>query len=161
MGEINIMIEFNGKLTGNAKKIFYKKTVCMAISVMLMGSLPGAMATLIAWYLYFKIFEPYYILAGFCVVVILSLLPCTMFFSKKIIPQKVIVKENLISSQTGFRTKTISKNDVKKVCDYGDYYYIVTNFLNLSSIFVCQKDLLIKGTLEDFEMLFGDKIVRR
>lgn len=161
MGGINIMIEFNGKLTGDAKKFFYKKTVCIAIFVMLIGSLIGVITTIIAWYLYFNIFEFYNILVGISVIVILSLLPCTMFISKKIIPQKITVKENFICSRTGFRTKTISKSDVKKVYDYGDYYYIVANFLNHSSIFVCQKDLLTKGTLKDFEMLFSGKIEKK
>ena len=152
------MIEFNGKLTGNAKKFFYKKTVCMAIFVMLIGSFIGMMTTIIAWYFYFSIFDFYYILAGICVVATLSLLPCAMFFSKKIITQKVTITEKLIYSKTGFRTKKILKSDVKKVYDYGEYYYIVANFLNHSSIFVCQKDLLSKGTLKDFEMLFSGKI---
>lgn len=155
------MLEFNGKLTGNAKKFFYKKTVCIAILEMLVGSLIGSITTIVAWYIYFNIFEFYSIVAGVCIVVIMSLLPCTMFLSKRIVPQKVTVRQTAVCSQTGFRTKTLSIKDVKKVCDYGDYYYIVANFLNHSSIFVCQKDLLTKGTLEEFEMLFGDKIVRR
>lgn len=155
------MIEFNGILTGNAKKFFYRKTVYIAISEMLIGSLIGSLTTIIAWYFYFNIFEFYSILVGICVIVISSLLPCTMLLSKKIIPQRIIINENFVCSQTGFRKKTISNNDVKKVFDYGDYYYIVANFFNHSSIFICQKDLLTKGTFKRFEMLFSDKIEKR
>lgn len=154
------MIEFNGILTGNAKKFFYKKAVCLAAFEMLIGSLIGATTTIIAWYLFFGIFEFYSILVGVCVIVISSLLPCAMFFSKKIVTQKVTIKKTSLCSQTGFRTKTISRKDIKKVYDYGDYYYVVANMLNHSSIFVCQKSLLTKGTIEDFEALFEGKIIK-
>ncbi len=154
------MVEFSGQLTEKAKNFFYKKTVNIAILEMLVGSSIGAIATIIAWYLIFSSFEFHGVLVGICVLVLLSLLPCTMVFSKKIIPKKITVKGNSISSQTGFRTKTISIKDVKRVCDYGDYYYIVANFLNHSSLFVCQKDLLTKGTIEEFESLFEGKIIK-
>lgn len=159
MEVISIMIEFNGKLTRNAKKFFYRKIVCMAIFEMLIGSLMGSLTTIIAWYLYFNIFEIYSLLVGTCVIVISSLLPCAMFFSKRIVPQKVTIKGESIISQTGYRTKTISINDIKKIYDYGDYYYIVAVFLKHSPVFICQKDLLSKGTIDEFKKLFSGKII--
>lgn len=160
MGGINTMIEFSGELTGEARKFFYKKTVGTAVCLMLVVSVISTIVMLIAWYLFFGIFEFLNVLACLCFIVIFSLLPCPMFFSKKMIPQKVTVKGKSLSSKTGFRTKIIPKNEVKKVYDYGKYYYIASSFYTYSTIFVCQKDLLTKGTLEDFEALFKSKIIR-
>ena len=59
----------------------------------------------------------------------------------------------------GVQKKTLSK--VKKVIDAGDWYYVVFRFGDVSNAFVCQKDLLKVGTLQEFESLFADKLVRK
>jgi len=46
----------------------------------------------------------------------------------------------------------------KSVMDFGDYYYIK---FGGTTAFIIQKDLLVEGTLEDFEKLFEGKIVRK
>ena len=50
--------------------------------------------------------------------------------------------------------------DVKCVRDFGEFYELVFPFGKISEKFICQKDLLSKGTLAEFEALFGDKILR-
>ena len=50
--------------------------------------------------------------------------------------------------------------DVKKVRDYGNFYYLTFYFPYKDGYFVCQKDLLVEGTLEEFEKLFEDKLER-
>lgn|GEM_PF-2504130 len=63
--------------------------------------------------------------------------------------------------------KTIS--DVRKVIDYGEWYEIVfygrkngyyADEKNLLYC-ICQKDLIVTGTIEDFEKLFEGKIIRK
>lgn len=51
--------------------------------------------------------------------------------------------------------------DVKEVEDLGDSYRILFDFPGCSPMFLCQKDLITEGTIEDFEELFADKIVRK
>lgn len=64
------------------------------------------------------------------------------------------------SGYTGVIKKPLSK--VKKVIDTGDWYYVIFNRINdISASFVCQKDLIREGTLEQFEALFEGKIVRK
>ena len=47
---------------------------------------------------------------------------------------------------------------IKKVIDYGDYYLIVLpKYLPILDV-ICQKSLLVKGSLEEFETLFQNKI---
>lgn len=53
----------------------------------------------------------------------------------------------------------ISINEVKKVIDYGECYFII--YTDVAQAIVCQKDLIKEGTLEEFEALFEGKIKRR
>lgn len=53
----------------------------------------------------------------------------------------------------------VSTGEVKKLVDYGKYYYILYGGVNRAII--CQKDLLVEGTLEEFENIFAGKIVRK
>lgn len=55
--------------------------------------------------------------------------------------------------------KSLSK--VKKVLDCGDWYYIIFKFGDITNSWTCQKDLIIEGTIEEFEKLFEGKIVRK
>ena len=48
---------------------------------------------------------------------------------------------------------------VESVTDYGAFYDIKADMWPIH--FYCQKDLLTQGTLEDFEKLFADKLVRK
>ena len=50
-------------------------------------------------------------------------------------------------------------NSVKEILDYGEWYYFIFNYEDRDPYFVCQKDLLTQGTLEEFEALFEGKIV--
>lgn len=53
----------------------------------------------------------------------------------------------------------ISINEVKKVIDYGECYFII--YTDVAQAIVCQKDLIKEGTLEEFETIFAGKIKRR
>ena len=55
--------------------------------------------------------------------------------------------------------KTI--NDVKKVIDFGDGYLICFSCFEITNAWLCQKDLLVQGSIDDFERLFEGKIVRK
>ena len=48
---------------------------------------------------------------------------------------------------------------IKKVLDVGDCYYII--YGDISNCIVCQKNLIQEGTIEEFEALFQEKIVRQ
>ena len=47
----------------------------------------------------------------------------------------------------------------KKVVDMGDWYKIYFYFPHKSNIFLCQKDLIVQGTIEEFENIMYGKIV--
>lgn len=50
-------------------------------------------------------------------------------------------------------------SDVSKVIDYGEWYYIKFK-KPIAHKFVCQKDLIIQGTIYDFETLFQGVLVK-
>lgn len=54
-----------------------------------------------------------------------------------------------------------SVEHVKKVIDFGDWYFISFHIFHKNPSFICQKDLIKEGTIEEFEELFKDKIVRK
>lgn len=56
-------------------------------------------------------------------------------------------------------TKPIKK--IKKVVDFGEYYYLYVCRWDASNGIICQKDLLMEGSLEEFEKLFEGKIQRK
>lgn len=69
------------------------------------------------------------------------------------------IKEILVHSNYTQNVYAISK--VKKVYDYGRYYYISFYRWDLSKGIVCQRNLISNGTIEDFEKIFKDKIIRK
>lgn len=44
--------------------------------------------------------------------------------------------------------------------DCGEVYYIIFKFGDITNSWVCQKSNIISGTIEEFESLFKDKIVK-
>ena len=80
---------------------------------------------------------------------------------KRSIPKKVIINEGVIISVSD--KTTISKNitQVREVRDYGQFYHVVLPKIYIDAVFVCQKDLISKGTLEEFEFLFKDMIINK
>lgn len=71
------------------------------------------------------------------------------------------IQDNILLSVSDRATESRYIEEVKEVRDYGEYYVLVFPMGKLSEKFVCQKDLLTKGTLEEFEALFEGKIVRK
>jgi len=79
---------------------------------------------------------------------------------KPMLPGKITVDNEYIEYISEQATICRNVSDVKVVRDYDDFYDVISYFGKGSDFFVCQKDLLSCGTLEDFERLFEGKIVR-
>ena len=61
-------------------------------------------------------------------------------------------------NRTFQKVKTIPFSQIKKVKDEGNFYVII--FGGYSNGIVCQKDLIVEGSIQEFEKLFEGKIVR-
>ncbi len=74
--------------------------------------------------------------------------------NKKMKVQRVRIEGEYLFAKTTNDDNRINLKFVKKVIDYGDFYLIVLpKYLPILDV-ICQKSLLVKGSLEEFETLF-------
>ncbi len=154
------MIEFNGYLTGTSQKFFCKQIVKLQQKIILFTLIPIFIILMIVFYLMFDVIAlyPEVIISEIILSALALLLPNiqTKKEKEKITPQKVYIDGDMIVSKSNAAVDTRFMKDVKEVRDYDEFYYFV--FKAYSYRFVCQKDLLTQGTIEEFENLFTGKI---
>ena len=101
----------------------------------------------------------------FSIVVIFLGMPMVLFISwltrKEQLPYLIRIEKNEIYAEIGRGAGSRNMEDIKKILDYGEFYDIIFYFPNKVLNCICQKDLLVEGTIEEFEKLFEDKIVRK
>ena len=71
------------------------------------------------------------------------------------------ISDGVLSAEIGKRCDVRNINDIKKIVDYGDWYKIYFYFPHKSNAFICQKDLIMQGTIEEFEEMFAGYIVKK
>ncbi|MBR2340895.1 MAG: hypothetical protein IKA72_00605 [Clostridia bacterium] len=74
---------------------------------------------------------------------------------------RIEISEDIFSSKVGHKYEFRELSKVKIVKDWGEWYEIIFFFPHKSIGYICQKDLIVEGTIEEFEKLFEDKIVRK
>ena len=149
------MIEFYGEISGNSRKFLFcmqRKYMVVATSITAVIFLIPTILASIYWDVLALLFIiPLALMVGF------SFVPYDNYVPKKIFidtEEETIVH---ISNQ-GERFHTLSS--VKSVKDYGEWYHFEFNYSDRDLYFVCQKSLLTQGSIEDFEALFVDKIIK-
>ena len=75
-----------------------------------------------------------------------------------IFPSKVTINTQTgeITTQSSQFYAESSIDDVVKILDKGEWYLFYVK--SRDGRYICQKDLLITGTLDEFEKIFKDKI---
>lgn len=76
-------------------------------------------------------------------------------------PDKIIINEDTVETESD---KFYHCEDIKnavRVVDYGEWYQIFFSFSLGNGRFICKKDLIVEGTIEEFEKIFEDKIERK
>lgn len=154
------MIEFTGKLSGTAKKRFLKRVVDHGQKYLLIGELfVLPIIVLIA-----VMMQNWILIGAYFVYSILILLLTRIPKSKKevdaIIPRRVYIEDGSIICVAEKYVECRSIADVKRIRDFGEFYELIFPVGKISEKFICQKNLITKGTLEEFENLFRDKIIR-
>ena len=79
------------------------------------------------------------------------------------VTQRIYINDGLvIAVSCEGRTRSAQICAIKKVKDFGDYYAMTLPGICaiVSVYFICEKDLLTNGTIDQFEELFDGKIVR-
>ena len=157
------MIVFDGELTGKCKKFVLRKFSNLA------GLICIITFSLVS-FLVFGIAKTFgmsiiWIYIAFAVVATLLtfLLPPYKQDQKTFMPQKVYVdlKDEMLVCKCEQKEQIHSIDSVYRVIDYGEWYHFKFNFGERDRFFVCQKNLLTEGSIEEFEALFEDVLIRK
>ncbi len=155
------MIEFNGSLTGSAEKFFWKKSNKLGQQILLIVFLLWLPGVLVFWLKTGNWKIPAFYLGGFILFFVIGSMPKRKSEREGFLPYMIIAEEDYLVCEADQYVESKRIDDVKVVYDYGEFYDIVFPFGKVSEKFVCQKSLLAKGSLEEFEGLFEGKIVRK
>ncbi|MBO5417421.1 MAG: hypothetical protein J6A50_02310 [Clostridia bacterium] len=155
------MIIFDGYITGNSEKRFRQKSITLGQNIMLLSLTLFFPAVL---HLSLKLKSWIIILLYGLMFIIIPLgarIPNSAKEKKAITPKKIIIKDGYITCLADKYEEIRNISDIKTVWDWGEFYEINFPFGKISEKFICQKDLLTIGSIEEFEDLFADKIVRK
>ncbi len=155
------MIEFKGMISGNAEKYFFKRTRNLAIKILLVSEI----LVLFPFALYMIRTVNWVGLAAigiaFCCVPLLACIPKSKKEKKMLLPKRIYTDNESIICVGEKYVESKLIGDESLVRDFGEFYEIVYPFGKVSDKFICQKNLLSEGTIEEFESLFDGKIERR
>ena len=90
-----------------------------------------------------------------------SSLPINKKSRERICPDTVTISDDAIKSSGEYFFQERDVQDIERIDDYGNYYRICFRFPHQSPVFLCQKSLLIEGTIEAFGARFAEYIVRK
>ncbi|MDR1939357.1 MAG: hypothetical protein LBQ40_00995 [Clostridiales bacterium] len=156
------MIEFRGELSPESKSYVQKESSKLAvlsclIVTIVVGIILIFVGALWEWLVVAFIIVPVFMTIGAAIPKLNAPIKVLDLY----LPQKLIIEGETMSIEGKklFETRLIT--EVKKVVDMGKCYYIKFNRLPLTPYFIFQKNLIVEGSLEDFEKLFESKIERK
>lgn len=155
------MFEFSGKLTGKALKYALKREKFPGIvASLIVGLIISAIIILISVHI-----DLIYLIAlgmPLAIFVISFFAEPSEKLYDKILPLRIYCEEEkaLVSEGLEFIVSG-DLSEVKEVVDFGEFYYIRFFSAFKSRKFICQKELLSKGTIDEFEQFFSDRMVRK
>jgi len=152
------MIKFQGEISQECKKWFLKREFKAYLFVTCLLAVLYAIANITIALLWNLIALLYLIIT---VVAIISFIFPFRRFAIKRVPLVVSIEDEFIECENEQEYANNRLDDVKNVVDLGDWYIVRFYFPINLRWFICQKDLIVEGTIEDFEKLFEGKIVRK
>lgn len=152
------MIEFNGYISEKAEKHFRKKGIILGQNIMLFG-VAIILPIIILLTMETKNWLILFLYCSlFIIIPILVRIPKGKKEQLSITPKRIFIDGDYIICVADKYTESRLISDAKQVNDFGDFYEILFPFGKISEKFICQKNLLTKGTLGQFEALFEGKI---
>ena len=152
------MIVFEGELSEKCKEFVLNRESRNAFIAGAVVALPLLIANVILGIVHYVylIALPLWVIFPF----LMGIKPKAKSF-QYILPKRIKISEETLDSEGESFHETKSISDIKEVINYGQFYQFIFKFPNKSNRFYCQKDLIVEGTLEEFEKLFEGKIVRK
>lgn len=153
------MIEFNGELSEKGKNYIANSSRKISVLVGFFVVTPFALVDVV-----YAIVKHFYILLIFLIplamVIAFSFIKPNKKSLSLIMPNRIIIQDEIIISEgENFHTEK-EIEEIKKIVDLGDFYRIYFFFPNYDFAFICQKNLITKGSIELFELKFKDLIER-
>lgn len=152
-----------GEICEKCKYIHLREQALSGFIVSTIIALFGITIVLILAYVFHWLEILFFIFPFVFIVIIATAAP---FLQKKhslefISPQKIVIdqKQGYISVIMGKQAHTFKKSlvAIKFVIDRGEWYYLKLRFPKIGGI-ICQKNLIVKGTIEEFESIFKNKL---
>ena len=150
------MIRFYGKINNESQKFIAKKMLRLGLYAMIVLLIVAGFPSILAGVFFDIWFFTIFTGMGMLVALFLS-----YYTRKDYYPNLITIDNNQICAEIGKGMATRTFDDVKQIIDYGEFYDIIFYFPNKVLNCICQKDLIQEGTIEDFEELFKDYIVRK
>jgi hypothetical protein len=165
--EKQILVEFRGEVSPENRRPMLRRYAWR--NTLLFFAITATFGLLASLIFIDSGWRTWLIMAGMSLAVAL-LFPSLIFpasISKKeqqrLCPAHVCIYEDsnepvLIESQS-YRLETYL-DDFRKIVDMGSHYYVYFH-TQIGTVMIFQKNLLVQGTIEEFEALFGDKLIRK
>ena len=156
------MLEFKGELSDICKKSILKEQSITGVIVAFIVAIFGGVIVITLAYILNWMELLFFLIPLILIVPIIASAPYlqknkTLEIS---VPQRIVIdgKEESLYIALGKPTRIIKKSllSIKSVEDNGDWYYLKLRFPKLGG-FICQKNLLTEGSIEEFEALFQGK----
>lgn len=158
------MIEFNGKLSDECFKFsFRKRNIASGLMILILNS--ALFLSVFTLAIIFKNWQYAIPLLGMLILITIGafVVPYkrveVLNFSKTIIVENDAIFFTVFGGKSDLDKRSIDK--VKKVVDYGKWYIIYFKRGDDTSSLVCEKNLIIKGTLQEFEEIFRTKLLKK
>ena len=139
------MIEFSGYLSGNAEKFFWTYSRRLTLKILFSVLIGIFLPTFLVIAVKTKYWELLLWYAISCTGIYLStFIPQPRKDKENLTPKKITLDDTVVTCYTKKAVESKLIIDAKYVADYGDFYFIVFPFGNISDKFVCQKNLITK-----------------
>lgn len=153
----SIMITFDGKITSECLKKLNKirniELTVVVISILVAFCITNIIAVVILKNTYFSL-----VIVTLCTLGVLPLLAIKLHRRYRLYDKiSIDIVNNAINIRKGNKKKQIPINDINEIHDMGMFYYLPET----TDIVLCQKSLLVEGTIEEFEKLFEGKIIKK
>ncbi len=153
------MIIFNGEISNNSKNYLLRYN---KIGGFISGLIPAIIIlipiiilTIVSNWAY-AIAIPFIVIFPF-----ITSIPCSKKNRYQIYPVEIKITDEQILCTNSKYNLVRELSQIKFVKDFGGFYHIQFDFPHRDIHFLCQKDLMVKGTIGEFEALFKGKIIRK
>ncbi len=155
------MIEFRGYISGAAEKRFHNKARDLGQGILLVAVLVFLPAIIHLAFITRNWLLLWIYCSLFVVIPLLVRIPKSKKEKRAITPKRIYTDEDSIVCVADKYVEYRLLRDVKQVRDFGEFYELTFPFGKISDKFICQKNLLTIGTIQEFESLFDGKIIRK